>query len=266
VWFFILWLIFEVIAAGLFPFIASVLAGFLTLRGPVSVGSIFAVVRPFDIVALCAVLAFSSIPGLLEHPSASETMQTIRQVTILQLIIIGLAGPLMVATDKDTHQLLPSSIPDLLNWPLAAVFALFTIIPISLVWAMRAAEEISDDHGDGNGEQQQLNSADHPNKAPFNDKLIGPVPLYKQLATLLRQDIEAGRITERLPSQPALTRRYGVGRSTVHRAVQDLTEGGYVRISRGQGTFVTPASERGKAEPAPEVSVTIDQSPRQRFT
>lgn len=71
-----------------------------------------------------------------------------------------------------------------------------------------------------------------------------PVPLYEQLAALLRTDIDARRITVRLPSEVALTQQYGVSRGTAHRAVMILVEAGYVRISRGKGTFVVPPAER----------------------
>jgi GntR family transcriptional regulator len=71
-----------------------------------------------------------------------------------------------------------------------------------------------------------------------------PDPLYEQLAAVLRRDIDAGRITVRLPSELALTQHYGVSRGTAHRAVMILIEAGYVRISRGRGTFVIPSGER----------------------
>ena len=67
-----------------------------------------------------------------------------------------------------------------------------------------------------------------------------PDPLYEQLAALLRADIDAGRITARLPSETTLMQQYEVSRGTVRRAVELLTEAGYVRVSRGRGTFVIP--------------------------
>lgn len=70
-----------------------------------------------------------------------------------------------------------------------------------------------------------------------------PVPLYEQLAALLRADIDTGHIAVRLPSEATLTQRYGVSRGTAHRAVMILVEAGYVRISRGKGTFVNPPGE-----------------------
>ena len=67
-----------------------------------------------------------------------------------------------------------------------------------------------------------------------------PVPLYEQLAALLRAGIEAGKIGPRLPSEITLTQQYGVSRGTAHRAVMILVDAGEARISRGKGTFVIP--------------------------
>lgn len=71
-----------------------------------------------------------------------------------------------------------------------------------------------------------------------------PDPLYEQLAARLREGIEAGRYPVRLPSELDLVEIYGVSRGTAHRAVMILVEAGYVRISRGRGTFVIPRKER----------------------
>jgi DNA-binding GntR family transcriptional regulator len=67
-----------------------------------------------------------------------------------------------------------------------------------------------------------------------------PVPLFEQLAALLRAGIDSGAITGRLPSELTLTQQYGISRGTAHRAVMILVDAGYVRISRGKGTFVVP--------------------------
>lgn len=67
-----------------------------------------------------------------------------------------------------------------------------------------------------------------------------PAPLYEQLAAVLREQIEAGRITSRLPSEPSLVQEYGVSRGTVRRAVALLIEAGYAQVSRSRGTFVRP--------------------------
>jgi GntR family transcriptional regulator len=71
-----------------------------------------------------------------------------------------------------------------------------------------------------------------------------PVPLYDQLAALLRGQIERGEITARIPSEPTLVQQYGVSRGTAGRAVKILIEAGYARVSRGKGVFVIPPDER----------------------
>jgi DNA-binding GntR family transcriptional regulator len=76
-----------------------------------------------------------------------------------------------------------------------------------------------------------------------------PVPLYEQLAAVLRAAIDSGRIAARLPSEPTLTQEYGVSRGTAGRAVQILVDAGYVKISRGKGAFVVPPAERGYRQP-----------------
>ena len=54
-----------------------------------------------------------------------------------------------------------------------------------------------------------------------------PVPLFEQLATLLRAGIDAGRIAVRVPSELTLTQQYGVSRGTAHRAIMILVDAGY---------------------------------------
>ncbi len=73
-----------------------------------------------------------------------------------------------------------------------------------------------------------------------------PVPLYDQLAALLRRQIERGDLAGRVPSEPTLVQEYGISRGTAGRAVQILVDAGYVTISPGKGAFVVPPAERGK--------------------
>jgi DNA-binding GntR family transcriptional regulator len=76
-----------------------------------------------------------------------------------------------------------------------------------------------------------------------------PVPLYEQLATVLRAAIDSGRLTARVPSEPSLVQQYGVSRGTAGRAVQILVDAGYVMISPGKGAFVIPPGERTPRQP-----------------
>lgn len=65
-------------------------------------------------------------------------------------------------------------------------------------------------------------------------------PVYLQLATIFRRQIESGawREGERIPSLEELCRQYGVARMTMHHALSMLDEEGLVARSRGRGTFV----------------------------
>jgi DNA-binding GntR family transcriptional regulator len=66
------------------------------------------------------------------------------------------------------------------------------------------------------------------------------IPLYYQLATVLREIITSGRvgIGDRLPTEAELVRTYAVSRATVRGALQNLKEEGLIRREAGRGTFV----------------------------
>lgn len=68
----------------------------------------------------------------------------------------------------------------------------------------------------------------------------GPVPLYQQLADLLRQQIESGQLLPNrpVPSETTLQQEYGVSRDTVRHALEILREAGLVVTVRGKGTYV----------------------------
>lgn len=76
------------------------------------------------------------------------------------------------------------------------------------------------------------------------------VPLFEQIAAILRAAIADGTITARLPSELDIVQRYGVSRPTAHRAVSLLVDAGEARRSRGRGTFVvTEVSKPGSGKP-----------------
>jgi GntR family transcriptional regulator len=72
------------------------------------------------------------------------------------------------------------------------------------------------------------------------DKAL-PVPLYHQLQSVLKAEIEARkwRADEQLPSETKLAERFGVSMITVREALKGLAELGYIRREHGRGTFVT---------------------------
>ncbi|MBM3790959.1 MAG: GntR family transcriptional regulator [Acidobacteria bacterium] len=67
------------------------------------------------------------------------------------------------------------------------------------------------------------------------------VPLYYQLASLLREGITAGRHApgDQIPTEADLVEEYGLSRITVRQALSSLEEEGLIRREPGRGTFVT---------------------------
>jgi GntR family transcriptional regulator len=68
------------------------------------------------------------------------------------------------------------------------------------------------------------------------------IPVYVQLADLLRAQIESGELAPRrpLPSIRTLQQRYEVADGTVKKAIQVLREEGLVRTVIGRGVYVRP--------------------------
>jgi len=68
----------------------------------------------------------------------------------------------------------------------------------------------------------------------------GPVPLYQQLAAILRERIRDGelRVDRPIPSILSLQQEFGLARGTVMHAVEVLRQDGLVYTVRGKGTFV----------------------------
>ncbi|MBA3449767.1 MAG: GntR family transcriptional regulator [Chloroflexia bacterium] len=67
-----------------------------------------------------------------------------------------------------------------------------------------------------------------------------PVPLYYQLAAVIRDRIRAGALAsgDQLPSERELAERAGISRMTARQALADLARGGDVVARHGVGTFV----------------------------
>jgi len=72
-----------------------------------------------------------------------------------------------------------------------------------------------------------------------------PVPLYRQLADVLRRELRRGRYRagERIPSEHELAREFAIGRPTVRQATDVLIQERLLARRRGAGTFVCPAPE-----------------------
>jgi GntR family transcriptional regulator len=65
-----------------------------------------------------------------------------------------------------------------------------------------------------------------------------PTPPYRQVAAILRERIEAGTITVRLPSIVDLMAEFGIARTTAAKALRVLVDDGVATTSPGMGTYV----------------------------
>ncbi|MEV0590952.1 GntR family transcriptional regulator [Nonomuraea cavernae] len=68
----------------------------------------------------------------------------------------------------------------------------------------------------------------------------GPIPIYKQVADLIREQIERGdlRAGDPVPSEAKLERDYEIARTTARRVARELREQGMAYTVQGEGTFV----------------------------
>jgi DNA-binding GntR family transcriptional regulator len=73
---------------------------------------------------------------------------------------------------------------------------------------------------------------------------VSPRGTYLQVSESLRQKIEKGEIAEQLPSKAELRRIYGVGGSTVDRALAVLKAAGLIESVRGAANYVTGTGDR----------------------
>lgn len=72
------------------------------------------------------------------------------------------------------------------------------------------------------------------------------LPLYRQLAAQLAQDIHAGRyrVDQALPSERTLVESMGVSRVTARKAIDELVAQGLVQRRHGSGNFIAPRLEQ----------------------
>ena len=66
------------------------------------------------------------------------------------------------------------------------------------------------------------------------------MPAYRQLASILREQIESGELAadQPVPSETTLVQRYGIARGTVRRAIEVLRDEGLVVTVQGRGSYV----------------------------
>jgi GntR family transcriptional regulator len=75
---------------------------------------------------------------------------------------------------------------------------------------------------------------------------LSDVPVYLQLAAILRGEIERGELVPRrpVPSKRQLTQEYGIAGGTVDKALAVLRGEKLVKTVRGRGIYVTAPEER----------------------
>jgi GntR family transcriptional regulator len=68
-----------------------------------------------------------------------------------------------------------------------------------------------------------------------------PIPLYFQVARILRKEIESGKYKpgEYIPTEMELQKRFGVSRATIRQAIADLVYRGMLERRRSKGTTVS---------------------------
>jgi len=70
--------------------------------------------------------------------------------------------------------------------------------------------------------------------------LLGPEPIYQQIATVIAARIRSGTYEPRraIPSESELCVEFDVSRNTVRAAIRLLGEQGFTTAVKGKGTFV----------------------------
>ena len=90
----------------------------------------------------------------------------------------------------------------------------------------------------------------------FDSNSIDPtsmIPLYKQVANVITEEINMGNIAagEKLPSELLLMKVFNVSRVTVRGAILELVSDGLLVRSQGKGTFVAPKKKLQSANDTP---------------
>ena len=68
------------------------------------------------------------------------------------------------------------------------------------------------------------------------------VPPYRQLAAILRGQIESGKLAGRMPGEKTLMQEYGLALGTVLKAVKLLRDEGLIETVPGWGSYTRGSS------------------------
>jgi GntR family transcriptional regulator len=77
-----------------------------------------------------------------------------------------------------------------------------------------------------------------------------PIPLYYQLQRILLEQIESGQLVpgQAIPTEKELEEEYGLSRTTVRQALNELARAGHITRERGRGSFVAVKIEDTRSE------------------
>ncbi len=86
-----------------------------------------------------------------------------------------------------------------------------------------------------------------------------PKPLYEQVKSYVIDHIDSGEWPPhcQLPSEHTLVRDMGISRMTIHRAMRELTQAGYIERIQGVGTFVASPKKHRKFLEIKEINDVI---------
>jgi len=84
------------------------------------------------------------------------------------------------------------------------------------------------------------------NSSPPSSMTETPAPLYEQVKSYVLEHIQSGKwpVHYQIPSEHMLVRELGMSRMTIHRALRELTQNGYLNRIQGVGTFVARPEQK----------------------
>ena len=86
-----------------------------------------------------------------------------------------------------------------------------------------------------------------------------PKPLYEQVKSYVLENIQSGAWPShhKIPSEHTFVREMGISRMTIHRALRELTQDGYLNRIQGVGTFVEGFRQKKTTANIKDIDVAI---------
>lgn len=86
-----------------------------------------------------------------------------------------------------------------------------------------------------------------------------PKPLYEQVKSYVLENIQSGTWPAhyKIPSEHTFVREMGISRMTIHRALRELTQDGYLSRIQGVGTFVSGFRQKSTTVDIKDIDIAI---------